>query len=431
MIKIKPSNKSIYHRDGFAIVAFGWILISFFGALPFFVSGEIPSFVDSLFESISGFTTTGSSILSDVQVLPKGILFWRSFTHWIGGMGVLVLTLAILPSVGAKTYNIMKAESPGPTMDKIVPRIGQTAKILYGIYTGMTVILIILLLIAGMPFYDSMIHAFGTAGTGGFSNMNASVGAYNSVYIEVIITCFMLLFGINFSLYYCLIKGNFKSIFRNEELRTYLGVVLVSIILIGLNTYGSIFKSGWQALRHSSFQVASIITTTGFASNDFNLWPVFSKYILLLLMFIGASASSTGGGIKVVRIVLLFKTVKRELIKIIHPRSVYSVRYGDKAVEEETVSGVLIFFFIYMFIFALAVLIISFDCDDFITSISSVACTIGNIGPGFGLVGATGNFSGFSDLSKLVLSMCMIIGRLEIFPILLLITPSFWKRVNI
>jgi trk system potassium uptake protein TrkH len=282
-----------------------------------------------------------------------------------------------------------------------------------------------------MPLYDSLIHAFGTAGTGGFSMKNLSVGAYDNVYAEVIISVFMLLFGLNFSLYYQLIKGNMRSVFKNEEFRAYIGIVFVAILLITLNTWGSNFDSVWQALRHSSFQVSSIITTTGYATTDFNLWPLFSKFILILLMFIGASAGSTGGGIKVVRFVLLFKAARREIMKAIHPRSVYSVKLDGKSIDDETLSGIKIFFFLYIFIFAVSVLIVSYDCNDFTTSFSAVAATLGNIGPGLGLVGPMGNFSDLSVLSKLVLSLCMIIGRLEILPMLLLFTPKFWKRVNI
>lgn len=428
---IKPVATNIYARDGFAIVALGWLLVSFFGALPFVFSGTIPSLMDAVFESVSGFSTTGASILKEIEGLPKGILFWRSFTHWMGGMGVLVLTLAILPSVKANTLHIMKAESPGPNPGKLVPKIGQTVKILYGMYIVLTTAEVVLLLIAGMSLYDSLIHAFGTAGTGGFSNMNASVAAYGSVYIDVIITVFMLLFGINFALYYQIFKGNIKSILRDEELRFYMGIVVAAIALITLDINGKVFHSLWEALRYSSFQVSSIITTTGFSTTDFNLWPVFSKCVLLMLMFIGASAGSTGGGIKCIRILLLFKVIKREIAKIIHPRSVYTVKFGGKMVEEETLTGVMAFFFIYIFIFVASVLVVSLDGEDIISSTTAVIATISNIGPGLGMVGPVGNYADFSVISKAVLSFCMIVGRLEIYPVLLLLTPAFWKRVNI
>lgn len=430
-LSIKPKNKNIYARDGFAIVAIGWLLISFFGALPFMISGAIPSFVDSYFEAISGFTTTGASILKEIESLPKGILFWRSFTHWVGGMGVLVLTLAIIPSVGAGTLQIMKAESPGPTPGKLVPKVRQTAKILYGIYIVITIIEVILLKIAGMPLYDSMVHTFGTVGTGGFSIMNSSIGAYNNTAVDIIITIFMFICGANFALYYQALKGNVKSIFKDEEFRLYAFIVTASTLLIAFNIKGTIYNSIGQSIRHSAFQVVSIITTTGYATTDFNHWPGFSKMILLLLMFIGGCAGSTGGAIKNIRILLLFKAMKRDLLRIIHPKAVYSIRFDGKGVKEETLSEVMCFFFMYILIFALSVLIVSLDGKDIVTTISAVAATLGNIGPGLGMVGPAGNFSELSSMSKSVLSICMVIGRLEIYPILLLAVPTFWKRVNI
>jgi trk system potassium uptake protein TrkH len=428
---IKPKNKNIYARDGFAIVALGWLLISFFGSLPFVFSGSIPSLIDAFFETSSGFTTTGATLLTQIEGLPHGILFWRSFTHWAGGMGVLVLTLAILPSVGAGTIQIMKAESPGPNPGKLVPRIGQTAKLLYAIYIAITIVEIVLLCIAGMPLYDACIHTFGTVGTGGFSNRNLSVGAYNNVMIETIITFFMVMCGANFALYYQALKGGIKNIFKDEEFRLYIGIVIAATLLITFNLNGRIYNSIWQSLRYSSFQVSSIITTTGYSTANFDQWPAFSKTILLLLMFVGGCAGSTAGAIKNIRFLLLFRIMKRELYKIIHPRAVYTVRFGGKAVEDETLSEVLVYFFMYLLIFAIAVLIVSYDGMDFTTTISSVATCIGNVGPGFAAVGPMGNFSAMSDVSTIVLSLCMIIGRIEIYPILLLLVPSFWKKVNI
>lgn len=424
----QPKNKNIYTRDGFAIVAIGWLLTSFFGALPFVISGAIPSIVDSFFESSSGFTTTGATIITNIEALPHGILFWRSFTHWVGGMGVLVMTLAILPSAGAGTLQIMKAESPGPNPGKLVPKIGQTAKILYGIYIIVTIVLAILLKMAGMTWYDSLIHTFGTVGTGGFSNKAVSVGAYNNLWIEIIITFFMLICGGNFSLYYQALKGNIKGIFKDEEFKFYISLVSTSIVLITLNIHGSIFKTIGESLRHSSFQVVSIITTTGYATTDFNLWPLFSKMILLSLMFFGGCAGSTAGGMKNIRFLLLFKVIRRELLKIIHPKAVYTVKFGDKSVDEDTLKGITSFFFIYMAICLGAILIVSLEGFDTMTTISSVATSIGNVGPGLEAVGPMGSFVNFSDLSKIVLSMCMIIGRLEIYPILLLFVPEFWKK---
>jgi trk system potassium uptake protein len=335
---IKPKSKVVYAREGFAIVAIGWILISFFGALPFYFSGAIPSLVDAFFETSSGFTTTGASILQEIESLPKGILFWRSFTHWVGGMGVLILAMAIFPSAGAGTMQIMKAESPGPTPGKLVPKVKETAKILYGIYLFITIIEVMFLMVAGLSLFDSLIHAFGTVGTGGFSNKNTSVGAYNNILAEVIITVFTFICGANFALYYQALRGSFKDIFKDGEFRLYAGIVTASIILITINIYGNVFNSVWESLRHSSFQVVTIISTTGYSSTDFNVWPPFSKMILLILMFIGGCAGSTSGAIKNIRILLLFKAVKRDFLKIIHPRAVHSVRFGGKTVSEQTMT---------------------------------------------------------------------------------------------
>lgn len=428
---IKPVNSNIYAKDGFAIVALSWLLVSFFGTMPFYFSKSIPSFIDAFFETVSGFTTTGSSLLPNVEIFPKGILFWRSFTHWVGGMGVLVLTLAVLPTASAKMFHVMKAESPGPSPDKIVPKLGQTAKILYLIYFIMTIFLIVLLCAAGMPLYDACIHAFGTAGTGGFSNMNKSVGAYNNVYVDIILTVAMFMFSINISLYYQLLKGNVKTVFKNDELRFHVGIVITSIVLIAVNIHGKYFDSFLTSLRYSAFQVSSIVSTTGYATTDFNLWPTFSKAILFFLMFLGGCAGSTAGAMKNIRVLLLLKNVKREMVHAIHPRSYNTVRISGKAVDEKILSAVTLFFCAYMIIYVIAVLIVSTDGFDMETTLSSVAATLGNVGPGFGLVGPTGNFSQFSSISKIVFSIIMIIGRLEIFPLLLLFMPSFWKKVNI
>lgn len=429
--RIKAKTSSIYARDGFAIVALAWLLVSVFGALPFVLSGAIPSFIDAIFESVSGFSTTGASILRNVEVLPKGILFWRSFIHWMGGMGVLVLMIAILPSAKAHTLHIMKAESPGPTPDKFTPKIGQTAKILYSIYIVLTAIEVVFLLVGGMSFYDSLIHAFGTASTGGFSNKNASVAAYGSVYIETVITVFMLLFGVNFTLYYTVLKGSIKSVLRNEELRFYFGTVVTAIVLIAFNINGTVYHSAGEAIRYSSFQVSSIITTTGYATADFNLWPGFSQMILLLLMFIGASAGSTAGGLKCLRVLLLFKIIKREITKINHPRAIQTVKINGRVVDEEIISGVMAFFFFSILIFSISALIVSLDGKDLITSVTAVIAALNNIGPGLGLVGPTGNYSDLSTLSKGVLSICMIVGRLEIYPIMLLLFSPFTKHIKI
>lgn len=431
MNKVPARNKNFYTRDGFAIVSLGWILLSLFGALPFFISGAIPSYVDAFFETVSGFTTTGSTILKEIESLPRGILFWRSFTNWMGGMGVLVMMLAVLPAAGANTLQIMKAESPGPDPGKLVPRIGQTAKILYLMYIALTFVQSVLLLIGGMPLYDTLIHTFSTAGTGGFSNMNTSVGAYNNLYYEIIIGLFMFLFGVNFTLYYQAIKGGIKNIYKDEEFRFYLFTAVGAILLITLNTWGPNFASVWESLRHASFQVSSVMTTTGFSSTNFDLWPVFSKSILIVLMFVGASAGSTGGGIKCVRFVLLFKTIKREVRRIIHPRSVYTVKYSGKTVDNDVMSGVMSYFFIIIVVFTISLLLISLDGFDMVTNFSAVVATISNIGPGLAAVGPNGNFAAYSDLSKIIFSITMLFGRLEIYPMLILLAPTFWKKVNI
>jgi trk system potassium uptake protein len=431
LVMVKTRTKNMYARDGFAIVAFSWILMSFFGSLPFVFSGSIPSLIDAFFEASSGFTTTGASILTNVEELSKAILFWRSFTHWIGGMGVIVLTLAILPSLGARGIQMMKAESPGINPGKLVPRVGETAKILYGIYILITITEIVLLVLAGMPVFDSFIHTFGTVGTGGFSSMGLSVGAYNNIYAEVIITVFTFICGANFALYYYMLKGDLRAPFKDSEFKFYFGVVALAIVLITLDINTHVFHNIWQSLRHSSFQVVTIISTTGYATTDTEKWSMFSKIILFMLMFIGGCAGSTSGAIKNIRILLLLKVMKRELLQIIHPRAVYSVRIGKKAVDDKTVAEVLGFFAMYISVYIIGVLIVSLDNLDWSTTFTSVAATLGNVGPGFGFVGAMGNYSSLSDLSKLTLSILMIIGRLEIYPILLLGIPSFWKRVSI
>ena len=428
LIKIKGKKNEIYAKEGFLTVGLAWIVISFFGALPFVFSGAIPSLVDAFFEASSGFTTTGASILTEIQSLPKGILFWRSFTHWVGGMGFLIFILALMPTFSGNPIHLLKAESPGPTPGKIVPKIKQTAKILYAIYFVLTLIETIFLKGAGLSWYDSIIHALGTAGTGGFSNMNASVAAFNNPAVEWIITIFMLLFGVNFVLYFQLIRGNVKAFFKSEELKWYLIAVFASIIIIAVNiipfNHGDVTKS----IRDSAFQVSSIVTTTGYATVNFNLWPTLSKVILIMLMFMGAMAGSTGGGIKTIRIVIIFKAIRREIDKILHPRRVKSVKIDGNVVEEETISGVFLFIFAYIIISLIAIFIVSFDNFDITTTVTSVIATLSNIGPGLEMVGPAGNFSVFSDLSKLVLSFCMLAGRLEIYPMLILFSPSLWKK---
>ena len=428
LIKIKGKKNEIYAKEGFLTVGLAWIVISFFGALPFVFSGAIPSLVDAIFETSSGFTTTGASILTEIQSLTKGIILCRSFTHLVGGKGFLIFILALMPTFSGNTIQLLKAESPGPTPGKIVPKIKQTAKILYAIYFVLTLIETIFLKSAGLSWYDSIIHALGTAGTGGFSNMNASVAAFNNPAVEWIITIFMLLFGVNFVLYFQLIRGNVKAFFKSEELKWYLIAVFASIIIIAVNiipfNHGDVTKS----IRDSAFQVSSIVTTTGYATVNFNLWPTLSKVILIMLMFMGAMAGSTGGGIKTIRIVIIFKAIRREIDKILHPRRVKSVKIDGNVVEEETISGVFLFIFAYIIISLIAIFIVSFDNFDVTTTVTSVIATLSNIGPGLEMVGPAGNFSAFSDLSKLVLSFCMLAGRLEIYPMLILFSPSLWKK---
>ena len=424
-----PKRSNLYARDGFAVVALAWVLMSVFGALPFVISGDIPNFVDAFFETVSGFTTTGASILTEIEPLGRGVLFWRSFTHWVGGMGVLVFVMAILPMSAGDGHgmHLMRAEVPGPSVGKLVSRMGDTAKILYGIYLVMTIIEIVLLLLGGMPLFDACIHAFGTAGTGGFSNRNLSVGAYNSPYFDVVIGVFMLLFGVNFNLYYFLLIKRFRDVFHSEELRTYLLIVAAAVAAIAADIF-RIYGSVTQSLRYAFFQVASIITTTGFATADFNVWPEFSRAILVILMFVGACAGSTGGGIKVARVVILCKTSLGDMRKMLHPNAVTTVRFEGKPLTDRSIRSVHLFLTVYILIFTVSVLLLSLERFDLVTTFTAVASCINNIGPGLEVVGPMGNFSAFSPAAKLLLAFDMLVGRLEIFPMLLLFAPSIWKR---
>jgi len=416
-------------REGFATVSLAWIAISLFGALPFVFSGSIPNFVDALFETVSGFTTTGASILSDVEALPKSILYWRSFTHWLGGMGVLVFFLAVVPqSKGSgDALQLMRAESPGPQVSKLVPSLRKSARILYSIYIGLTLLEFLLLVLGGMPVFDSLLHTFGTAGTGGFGIKNASIGAYDSYYLQGVIGVFMVLFGINFTVFYLLLIRQFKQALHNEELWAYLGIVAVSTVVIAINIllmYGSLFESIHQAF----FQVASIMTTTGYSTTDFNLWPELSRMLLVALMILGACAGSTGGGLKISRLVILLKSLKNELQRLMHPRSVKVIKLDGKMLDDTVTRNVNVFLVIYCAICGVSILLCSLDNMDFETTVTGVLACVNNIGPGLGLVGPTGNYGMFSDFSKIVLSLDMLLGRLEIFPLLLLFTPSVWKR---
>ncbi len=422
----KPRTSVIYAKEGFFIVSASWILFSLIGAVPFTMSGEIPSYIDAVFETVSGFTTTGSSILTDVEALSHGLLFWRSFTHWIGGMGILVFVLAVIPNISERSIHILRAEVPGPTVGKLVPRIKDTAKILYLIYVGMTAIQVVLLLCGGMPLFDSVLHAFGTAGTGGFGIKADSLAGY-SPYLQWVITVFMFLFGVNFNVYYLILIRRFKSALKSTEFWVYLGIVLVSILLICFNVYSQ-YGTVEETVRHAAFQVSSIITTTGYATTDFDLWPAFSKAILLLLMFVGACAGSTGGGMKVSRVTLVFKQIRREFQRMLHPRAVKALRFEGRTVEEQTLTGVNSYLGVYFLCFAVIFLIISIEPFGLETNFTAVASCFNNIGPGFAAVGPTASFAEYSNLSKLVLSAAMLLGRLEIFPLLIFFSPSSWLK---
>lgn len=425
----RGGNSMFSAQEGFAATGLSWIFMSAFGALPFFLSGQIPSYVDAFFEMVSGFTTTGASILTDVEALSRCNLFWRSFSHWLGGMGVLVFLLAVVPGArknGGTGIYLMRAESPGPSVDKLTPHLRQTAMILYGIYILLTALCIVCLLLGGMPVFDSFCIAFGTAGTGGFAIKNSSMGGY-SCFLQTVVTVFMFLFGVNFSLYYMLLLRKFKAVFKNEELRLYFGIAAGSIILIAINI-SRMYNTVYESVHHAAFQVVSIMTTTGYGTVDFEQWPAFSKAILLSLMFIGASAGSTGGGLKVSRVLLLMKSIRRTIRKALHPRRVQPVYMDGRAVSEEVCDNVNAYLAIYCVILVLSFAIISVDGFSIGTNFSAVASCFNNIGPGFELVGATQNFSIYSDLSKIILSLDMLLGRLEIFPLLLLLSPDTWSR---
>lgn len=423
----KPENSTIYAKEGMVVVALAWILWSLFGALPFFLSGYIPSYLDAFFETVSGFTTTGSSIMPDVEILPQCMHFWRSFTHWIGGMGVLVFVMVLTSLDKKNSMYLMRAEVPGPEKDKLVPKMMSTARILYGMYFALTALEVILLMFGGLSLFDSLIHSFGSAGTGGFSNYADSVGHFDSAYVDGVITVFMILFGVNFSLYFLILIKEYKSVWKNEELRAYFGIIAAATAVITFNIlpqYGSVTK----AFRYAVFQVGTIITTTGYATTDFNLWPMLSKCILIALMIIGACASSTGGGIKVSRFLIAMKSIKREVKQMAHPKSVNLICVNGKKMSNDVIRSVFVYFMAYAGIAGLSVLIVSADNFDFATTFSSVMATLNNIGPGIEDVGATGNFSAFSPLSKLVFCFDMLAGRLEIFPFLMLFTTKVWRR---
>lgn len=427
----KVKNQTVYAKEGFVIVALSWIVMSLFGALPFWISGAIPSYVDALFETVSGFTTTGASILygNEIESMPKCLLMWRSFTHWVGGMGVLVFIIAFLPLSGGRNINIMRAESPGPEVGKLVPKVRQTAGILYLIYASLTVMMFVML-VFDMPVFDALTTAFATAGTGGFGIKADGFASY-STYSQIVVTVFMLIFSVNFTSYFLLLCGRIKDAL-NLEVRVFFYIVLTAIVLITLNLCLTDFTAQnyttGEAIKHSAFSVASVISTTGFATADFNLWPAFSKTILVTLMFIGACAGSTGGGMKVSRMIILGKGVANEMKRTLHPKQVKKITMDGKVVEHEVVRGVNSYVFAYVLIYLVSMLIISLDCQDLVTNFTSVATTINNIGPGLGAVGPSGNFAEFSVLSKLTFIFNMLVGRLEVFPMLLLFAPTTWKK---
>ncbi len=422
-----PKNNTIRAREGLLITGLAWILMSLFGALPLWLSHEIPHYLDALFEVVSGFTTTGASVVLDVEAMSYSCLVWRSFTHWLGGMGVLVFALAILPATGTQSMHLMRAEVPGPSVGKLVAKIRLTARLLYVIYVVMTMILFLLLMIGGMPVYDSLVTSFATAGTGGFSVKAASIAAYANPYAEVVITIFMLLYSVNFNLYYLILIGKAGSIFKNEELRWFLAIVASAITAVTINIY-PLYQNFWHALRDSSFQVATILSTTGFATANYDLWPNFSRTLLVILMFLGACSGSTGGGIKIARVAVIFKTAVNQVRKQLFPRSVVPVKFEGKLLGDQMQSGITSYMFAYIAVVIFSILLLSFDAFSLTTNFTAVAACINNIGPGLDVVGPTGNYAAFSPLSKIVLIFDMLAGRLELFPILVLFAPVAWKK---
>ncbi|HDS15219.1 MAG TPA: TrkH family potassium uptake protein [Proteobacteria bacterium] len=416
-------------KDGFLFVVGGWGAVALLGALPFYLSGSIPSFCDAYFETISGFTTTGASILKDIEALPRALLYWRSLTHWLGGMGIVVLTVAILPLLGVGGLQLVKAEAPGPTVDKITPRIAETAKYLWYIYLGLTVLQTLLLKFGGMDFFDALTHTFATLATGGFSTRNASVAYYDSAYIDWVITLFMVAAGMNFVLHFRLLTGDFRSLLRNTELKAY-GLIFVgaSLLVAGGLYFNQVYRSPIESLRFAAFQVASILTTTGFASADYESWPYMAQAIMLLLMFVGGCSGSTGGGVKVIRIVTLFKQAVNEMKFLIHPKAVFPLRFSGKVVRKNIVYAISGFFFLYIAMLLLVTFVVSLSGIDLLSSLSAALATLGNIGPGFGLVGPTDNYAHFPNAIKWVLSFAMLAGRLELYTVVVLFMPTFWRR---
>ena len=427
LLLFKPRTSAISSRDGYAAVGLAWIFMGLFGALPFVISGDIPDYVDAVFETISGLTTTGSSILPNVEALSRGGLFWRSFTHWIGGMGVLVLIMAVLPTGDEHSMHIMRAEVPGPTVGKLVPRARETARILYFIYGALTIIETVLLMLGGMSFYDALLHAFATAGTGGFSTRAASVAAFNSLYIEMVIALFLVLFGINFNLYYFVIIGQVKEALKSEELHCYFALIAAATFSIAAGI-SKMYGGFGTALRHAFFNTMSIVSTAGFGTVDFVQWPEYAQYILVLLMFIGGCAGSTGGGLKLSRVMLLVKTAGADVVQMLHPREVRRVQMDGKRVDAATTKAVYSFFFLYVLIIVVTGLLISVDGYDFTVNFTAALSSMSNIGPGLSIIGPSGNFAIFSTFSKIVLTIVMLLGRLEIYPLVILASPTLWRR---
>ena len=423
----EPEDKRIYGREGFIVAALSWIVMSFFGAIPYYLTGSIQGFINCYFETVSGFTTTGATTLAQIEHLDNSILFWRCFTQWVGGMGILVFMLAVMPMSDDRTMHLMRAEAPGPLVSKLVPRVKSTAKILYTIYVVLTFVEIILLFVGGMPLFDSVIHAISTAGTGGFSNRNAGVAAYGSSYFEYVITIFMLLFSVNFNLFYLMVMRDFKNVWRNEELKTFIFIVVTATVLITLNIY-RYHPTLETAFRHAIFQVAAIMSTTGFVTADFSLWPEFSRAILFCLLFLGACGGSTAGGVKISRFIIMVKLVLREVRHIVHPRSVNLIKLDGYKIESDVTRSVASFIILYIFILFGSLVVISLNGFDFATNLTAVTACLSNVGPALYVAGPTESLALFSPLSKLVLCLVMLLGRLEIFPILMLFTPSIWKR---
>jgi trk system potassium uptake protein len=428
--KMSSVSETIRAKEALIIVAGGWLAVSFFGALPFYFSGSIPSFMDAFFETVSGLTTTGATILVEIETLDRGILFWRSFTHWLGGMGILVLTLAVLPALGVGGFQIFKAETPGPVADKLAPKMKNTAAILYTAYFGITALETVLLMFGGLSLYDALVHTFGTVGTGGFSTLNNSIGGFSSAYVQWVIAIFMVASGVNFSLYYAAYRHRLREIADNEELKFYLVIISAATLLVFFNLQSVLHGSPFTTLRHAFFQVASIMTTTGYTTVNYELWPSFSQSILFFLMFVGGSAGSTGGSIKVIRLLVLVKLIRREITRILHPRALVPVRIHKRMLEPDVIASVTSFYILYLLIAAVGSILMTLEGLDILSAISSVAATLGNIGPGFGFVGPTQNYAAFSVPAKGLLSLLMLMGRLELFTVFILMTPEFWRESN-